>query len=118
MGSIHAGALRAPKIRDLCSDSHSRRRGIGIQTLKPLHLWFKFACHRAIRGVVRSGCRHGCVSTPFGASGLLGNGLLGLLIRIQDVAEGEGFEPPKACTLVVFKTTAIDHSAIPPATSK
>src|ERR1700737_3552315 len=29
--------------------------------------------------------------------------------------EGEGFEPPKACTLVVFKTTAIDHSAIPPA---
>src|SRR6266571_9207276 len=30
--------------------------------------------------------------------------------------EGEGFEPPKACTLVVFKTTAIDHSAIPPAT--
>ena len=30
-------------------------------------------------------------------------------------AEGEGFEPPKACTLVVFKTTAIDHSAIPPA---
>jgi hypothetical protein len=31
-------------------------------------------------------------------------------------AEGEGFEPPKACTLVVFKTTAIDHSAIPPAT--
>ena len=32
--------------------------------------------------------------------------------------EGEGFEPPKACTLVVFKTTAIDHSAIPPATSK
>ncbi len=39
-------------------------------------------------------------------------------IRIQNVAEGEGFEPPKACTLVVFKTTAIDHSAIPPATSK
>jgi hypothetical protein len=34
------------------------------------------------------------------------------------LAEGEGFEPPKACTLVVFKTTAIDHSAIPPATSK
>ena len=33
-----------------------------------------------------------------------------------NVAEGEGFEPPKACTLVVFKTTAIDHSAIPPAT--
>jgi hypothetical protein len=31
------------------------------------------------------------------------------------MAEGEGFEPPKACTLVVFKTTAIDHSAIPPA---
>jgi hypothetical protein len=31
--------------------------------------------------------------------------------------EGEGFEPPKACTLVVFKTTAIDHSAIPPAST-
>ena len=39
----------------------------------------------------------------------------GYLIRIQNMAEGEGFEPPKACTLVVFKTTAIDHSAIPPA---
>src|SRR2546421_1359140 len=36
--------------------------------------------------------------------------------RFQNLAEGEGFEPPKACTLVVFKTTAIDHSAIPPAT--
>src|SRR3982074_872196 len=36
-------------------------------------------------------------------------------IRIQNVAEGEGFEPLKACPLVVFKTTAIDHSAIPPA---
>ena len=34
----------------------------------------------------------------------------------SELAEGEGFEPPKACTLVVFKTTAIDHSAIPPAT--
>ena len=36
-------------------------------------------------------------------------------VRIHSLAEGEGFEPPKACTLVVFKTTAIDHSAIPPA---
>jgi hypothetical protein len=36
---------------------------------------------------------------------------------IRNLAEGEGFEPPKACTLVVFKTTAIDHSAIPPATT-
>ena len=35
--------------------------------------------------------------------------------RNAGMAEGEGFEPPKACTLVVFKTTAIDHSAIPPA---
>ena len=35
--------------------------------------------------------------------------------RAGILAEGEGFEPPKACTLVVFKTTAIDHSAIPPA---
>ncbi len=35
--------------------------------------------------------------------------------RKSALAEGEGFEPPKACTLVVFKTTAIDHSAIPPA---
>jgi hypothetical protein len=24
--------------------------------------------------------------------------------QIGNVAEGEGFEPPKACTLVVFKT--------------
>jgi hypothetical protein len=36
-------------------------------------------------------------------------------MELRNVAEGEGFEPPKACTLVVFKTTAIDHSAIPPA---
>ena len=36
-------------------------------------------------------------------------------LRKSALAEGEGFEPPKACTLVVFKTTAIDHSAIPPA---
>jgi hypothetical protein len=30
------------------------------------------------------------------------------------VAEGEGFEPPRAFTLTVFKTAAIVHSAIPP----
>jgi hypothetical protein len=29
-------------------------------------------------------------------------------------AEGEGFEPPLACASTVFKTVAIDHSAIPP----
>jgi hypothetical protein len=38
-----------------------------------------------------------------------------LVVVNPNLAEGEGFEPPKACTLVVFKTTAIDHSAIPPA---
>ena len=31
------------------------------------------------------------------------------------MAEGEGFEPPEPCGSVVFKTTAIVHSAIPPA---
>lgn len=30
------------------------------------------------------------------------------------VEEGRGFEPLKAFTLAVFKTAAIDHSAIPP----
>ncbi len=30
------------------------------------------------------------------------------------IAEGEGFEPPEALTSTVFKTAAIDHSAIPP----
>jgi hypothetical protein len=30
------------------------------------------------------------------------------------LAEGEGFEPPVPVGTVVFKTTAIDHSAIPP----
>ena len=30
------------------------------------------------------------------------------------MAEEEGFEPPVPCGTVVFKTTAIDHSAIPP----
>ena len=29
-------------------------------------------------------------------------------------AEGEGFEPPVPCGTMVFKTTAIDHSANPP----
>ena len=28
-------------------------------------------------------------------------------------AEGEGFEPPVGCPTTVFKTAAIDHSAIP-----
>ena len=30
------------------------------------------------------------------------------------MAEREGFEPPEALTSIVFKTTAIDHSAISP----
>ena len=30
------------------------------------------------------------------------------------VAEEEGFEPPVRCRTTVFKTAAIDHSAIPP----
>ena len=30
------------------------------------------------------------------------------------IAEREGFEPPEACTSTVFKTAAIDHSAISP----
>lgn len=29
-------------------------------------------------------------------------------------AEGEGFEPPNTCVLLVFKTSAIGRSAIPP----
>ena len=34
---------------------------------------------------------------------------------LQDsVAEREGFEPPEALTSTVFKTAAIDHSAISP----
>src|SRR5438874_13525779 len=58
------------------------------------------------------------VSTSvWSASGVGTSGREGYPIRIQNLAEGEGFEPPKACTLVVFKTTAIDRSAIPPATT-
>jgi hypothetical protein len=30
------------------------------------------------------------------------------------MAVGEGFEPPRPFGLMVFKTTAIGHSAIPP----
>ena len=30
------------------------------------------------------------------------------------IAEREGFEPPEALTSTVFKTAAIDHSAISP----
>ena len=29
-------------------------------------------------------------------------------------AEGEGFEPPVGCATTVFKTVALDRSAIPP----
>jgi hypothetical protein len=36
------------------------------------------------------------------------------LIASQFLAEGEGFEPPVGCPTVVFKTTALVHSAIPP----
>ena len=32
----------------------------------------------------------------------------------RSLAEGEGFEPPNACTSPVFKTGAINHSANPP----
>ena len=34
------------------------------------------------------------------------------------VAEKEGFEPPEPCSSTVFKTAAIDHSAISPMLSK
>ena len=38
-----------------------------------------------------------------------------LIIRILFLfAEGEGFEPPEPLSSTVFKTAAIDHSAIPP----
>ena len=30
------------------------------------------------------------------------------------IAEREGFEPPEPCSSTVFKTAAIDHSAISP----
>ena len=36
----------------------------------------------------------------------------------RNVAEGEGFEPPMPCGTPVFKTGAINHSAIPPAQAK
>ena len=34
------------------------------------------------------------------------------------LAEREGFEPPEALTSTVFKTAAIDHSAISPRTTE
>src|SRR5437870_10342975 len=69
-----------------------------------------------MRTPVSRGCRHGC-RQHIGLERIRCGEIRreGYLICIQNVAEGEGFEPPKACTLVVFKTTAIDHSAIPPA---
>ena len=36
------------------------------------------------------------------------------LLPILLVAEGEGFEPPEVLPSMVFKTTAIGRSAIPP----
>ena len=38
-------------------------------------------------------------------------------LRSGRQAEGEGFEPPVGCPTAVFKTAALDHSAIPPGTS-
>ena len=38
------------------------------------------------------------------------------LIKICFVAEREGFEPPEPRSSTVFKTAAIDHSAISPGT--
>jgi hypothetical protein len=34
--------------------------------------------------------------------------------RPDELAEGEGFEPPVGCPTAVFKTAALDRSAIPP----
>ena len=36
------------------------------------------------------------------------------LVPILLLAEGEGFEPPEVLPSMVFKTTAIGRSAIPP----
>ena len=38
----------------------------------------------------------------------------GLIDRVLLKAEREGFEPPVPCGTAVFKTAAIDHSAISP----
>ena len=38
--------------------------------------------------------------------------------RDRKPTEGEGFEPPSPCELLVFKTSAIDHSANPPGASE
>ena len=35
-------------------------------------------------------------------------------LRLQALAEEEGFEPPEALTSTVFKTAALNHSATPP----
>ncbi len=53
------------------------------------------------------GCRHGC-HQHIGLERIRCREIRreGYPIRIQNVAEGEGFEPPKACTLVVFKPVA------------
>ena len=40
------------------------------------------------------------------------------LFALLGVAEGEGFEPPRPCGPPVFKTGAINHSAIPPANAR
>jgi hypothetical protein len=37
-----------------------------------------------------------------------------ILINDQSLAEGEGFEPPVGFPTTVFKTVALDRSAIPP----
>ena len=40
--------------------------------------------------------------------------ILDLVEHRSELAEEEGFEPPVHCCTTVFKTAAIDHSAIPP----
>ena len=42
------------------------------------------------------------------------SGLLNPTTPMQTRTDGEGFEPPEACTSTVFKTAAFDHSATLP----
>src|SRR6266550_6792385 len=42
---------------------------------------------------------------PSSAPAASGQARASVVNRIRSLAEGEGFEPPKACTLVVFKAT-------------
>jgi hypothetical protein len=61
-----------------------------------------------------AGIRTTGLETPFRSQQTLRRPPLGSRSSCAFLAEGEGFEPPAACTATVFKTAPLDHSGTLP----